>query len=484
MSLVAPDAYTGVSALLEPIDALVPAGLFDVEDETYQAIDQEMIKLGGLHQGSLDWPYVEEASRGYLATQCKQFRIVGHLLVAWMRTRHWAQWKDALCLLAGMVERYWETAHPKPGPTGYLAKRKQVMLMLERLCEALPSLERKSFSDEHLQVATAALACLQRCAAQAQLDQASLAELEWLLVRQGTQVKAAPEALLDSASLVATGESINQAFFTPPKALGLGNERESRRAALTMAELANQQDPYDPTGYWLRRFVLWAHIQTAPATKRERCTELAAVPKELVENYHEALNGPGVEPALLLRLEKSVVASPFWIRGSYLAATVASRLAMDEVAEAIRQASARFVRRVPALLELCFSDGTAFVDDPTRAWLSATPNSGGPASPVQEYGDLREELVAQLNNEGVEVVLLRLQALQAQYSAPRQRCYASVIAADLLSARGLTWLADDLYANVARIMSSMPAHTWEPDLYQRIAQSDGASRLVDQGTKE
>ncbi|MEJ3721827.1 type VI secretion system domain-containing protein, partial [Paenibacillus polymyxa] len=127
-------------------------------------------------------------------------------------------------------------------------------------------------------------------------------------------------------------------------------------------------------------------------------TELAAVPKELVENYHEALNGPGVEPALLLRLEKSVVASPFWIRGSYLAATVASRLAMDEVAEAIRQASARFVRRVPALLELCFSDGTAFVDDPTRAWLSATPNSGGPASPVQEYGDLREELVAQLNN--------------------------------------------------------------------------------------
>jgi len=33
------------------------------------------------------------------------------------------------------------------------------------------------------------------------------------------------------------------------------------------------------------------------------------------------------------------------------------------------------------------------------------------------------------------VVLLRLQEMQAAYRAPRQRCYATVIAADLLAAR-------------------------------------------------
>lgn len=480
MSLVAPEPSVTVGELLKPIDPQVPAGLFDIEDETYQAVDQEMVKLGGLHQSTIDWPYVEEASRLYLATQCKQFRVLGHLLTVWLRAGHWEQWSDAISVLAGMVEHYWETAHPKPGPTGYLAKRKQVRVMLERLGEALPALDKASFNAHHHRAATDAMTCLQRCAASAQLDEAALLELERSLARYGKPDQP-PEEQVEVDAAARSNDSISRAFFPKSKSGGPGNERENRRALLSMAELVNQQDLYDPTGYLLRRFGLWAHIQTAPATKHERRTELTAVPMEIVEVYQDALNSTSIEPALLLRVEKSVVASPFWIRGSYLAANIAARLAMEEVAEAIRQASGRFVRRVPALLELCFSDGSAFVDDQTRAWLSAAQESGTSTDSVQEYADLREELVAQLNTEGVEVVLLRLQALQAQYSAPRQRCYASVIAADLLSTRGLSWLADDLYANVARIMTATSAHIWEPELYQRIAQYDGVTRLVDPG---
>lgn len=482
MSLVTLGAVDVVAPLLAPIELQVPAGLFDVEDETYQGIDQEMVKLGGLQQASIDWPYIEEASRHYLATQCKQFRIVGHLLAVWLREARWPQWGNAVSLLAGMVDLYWETAHPKPGPTGYLAKRKQVKLMLERLCEALPALDRASFADEHLRVAVAALARLQGCVAKAQLDEAALAELHRTLTRCSERAASATEPL-EHAVPVTTASSLAQSLRAVPKAGALGGERETRRAVLTMAELVNQQDLYDPTGYLLRRFALWAHIQTAPSIKRERCTELAAVPKEVVEGYQEALGSAFVEPALLVRLEKSVVASPFWLRGSYLAASVATRLAMEGVAEAIRQSSVRFVQRVPALMELCFSDGSPFVDDQTRAWLRTGGSSAASQAAAPEYAGLREELVAQLNSDGVEVTLLRLQALQAEYSAPRQRCHASVIAADLLSAKGLSWLADDLYASAARLMAATPAHVWEPDLYSRLAQHGGASSHVDQGMK-
>ncbi|ARB26709.1 type VI secretion system protein TssA [Pseudomonas tolaasii] len=464
MSLVIDVPADIVKLLLTPIDPEQPAGHFDVEDETYQAIDQEMVKLGGLREGDIDWPYIDEASRQYLATQCKHWRILGHLQVVWLRTRQWARWADALGLIAGMVELYWDSAHPKPGPTGYLNKRKQVQRLLGDLGQVLPTLERSSFEPAYQAAAELALANLQRCAQSAKLDPEPLDALQRQLNKYSEPVVAT-----EPARATTSGTALESAFFTRPKPQAPSNEREQRHAVLSMAEQVNQQDPYDPTGYQLRRFGLWSHLRTAPLITRDRRTELTAVPRDIVDGYQDALNHNAIEPNLLLRIEKSVCASPYWLRGSYLAAQVASRLAMEEVAAAIRQTCERFVCRLPALLELCFSDGTPFVDAQTQAWITCADQAQTTGSPVQEYAGLRDELTTQLNTEGVEVVLLRLQELHATHDAPRQRSYATVIAADLLASRGLSWLADDLYANVARLMRETTAQGWEPELYQRVA---------------
>lgn len=87
MPVVAQVSEGKLTRLLAPIDPAVPAGLFDVEDETYQAIDQEMVKLGGLQEAMIDWVYIEEASCQYLSQQCKHLRIVAHLSAAWLRSR-------------------------------------------------------------------------------------------------------------------------------------------------------------------------------------------------------------------------------------------------------------------------------------------------------------------------------------------------------------------------------------------------------------
>ncbi|MFC3941239.1 type VI secretion system protein TssA [Pseudomonas gingeri NCPPB 3146 = LMG 5327] len=467
MSLVIEGPPEGIQSLLLPIDPEQPAGHFDSENETYQAIDQEMVKLGGLHEAGIDWAYIDTASCLYLTTQCKHFRILGHLHVVWLRTRQWTHWVDALDLLAGLIEGYWDSAHPKPGPTGYLAKRKQVRRLLENLEKALPALERSSFAPIHQWGAEQALASLRRSALAAKLDQEAIEALQRQLERY-SKGGPAPQAEPVPAS---PNNVLGQAFFVSPGPLPSGNEREQRRVLLNMAEQINQQDPYEPTGYQLRRFGLWSHLQAAPAITRERRTELMAVPRDIVETYQQALINNALEPALLLRIEKSVAASPYWLNGSYLAANVASRLAMDAVAAAIRQSCERFVCRLPALMELCFSDGTPFADTQTQAWIRGGDKDGASSGPVQEYAVLREELVSQIDTAGVEVVLSRVQALLASDDAPRHRAYATVIAADLLASRGLSWLADDLYANVARQMRDISAEAWEPQLYQKTIAS-------------
>ncbi|MBA1222969.1 type VI secretion system protein TssA [Pseudomonas fulva] len=479
MSLVAEVDPQEIARLLAPIDAQAPAGLFDVEDETYQAIDQEMVKLGGLQESCIDWAYIEEASRQYLGQQCKHLRIVAHLSAAWLRSGCWERWGLTLTLLAGMVERYWEVAHPKPGPKGFLGKRKLVGLVLNRLNVALPRLDRFTYSPAHAVVAQEALQRLQQQQSVALLDEAILRDLERLLrkhtelaSRGGEPATKAPTAAIKPAPLA-------EVIATPLPRVSLGNERESRRAVLTMAEMINQQDPYDPTGYQLRRFGLWAHIQAAPQTKQGNRTELMAVPLDIAGDYEEAIAGTAIDAALLHRIEKSVTACPFWIRGSFLAAIAATRLAMDEVALAIRATTARFVQRMPALQQLCFSDGRAFLDDQCLAWLKATDEQSQ-AEPAHEFVGLREELVSQLDTGGVEPVLLRLQAMQADLRAPRERCHTTIIAADLLAARGVSWLAQDLCTSVARTMRQTTASAWEPDVFQRLQQYASPHALADQ----
>lgn len=457
-----------LKALLTPLDEHQPAGAFDEEDELFQGIDHEMVKLGGLQERAIDWTFVDEAARRYLSNQCKHFRIAGHLMTVRLRTRSWRGWAEAAGVLAGMVERYWETGHPKPGATGYLNKRRQVAQYLERLGDALPSLDGKSFAEDFYKAGQQALDALQVSAPMAQLNVPELSKLEAKL-RQHAESNRAPELAEQATELPAKGEALTDAFFAPIQA-GSGNERENRRSLLSAAEIINQQDAYDPTGYLLRRFALWAHLTLAPSTRKDNRTELMAVPPDVSDSYGKALSTNSVDPALLQRVERSVASSPYWLRGSFLAAGIARQLDMPRVAEAIRQAAERFVTRLPALTKLEFADGRPFVDGDTQAWLSGAAQDAGEATAGSglEYPALRDELRAQLESGGVESMLRGLESLQQRKADLRHACHVMAIAADLLASRGLNWLAEGLYARAHSLMDRASTRTWEPELYELL----------------
>lgn len=405
-------------------------------------------------------------------------------MTACLREESWLAWVDALGLLAGMVQSYWESGFPRPGPSGHTARRKLVAMLLGRLTEAQGALDPQAFAKDLQTQAQQALASLVAACTTAQLDPAPLETLE-LRLNQSVDAARTPEPEsvrpLGSSRQSATG--ISEEFFSGGGALRLGEERENRRSLLTVSDFVNVQDAYDPTGYLLRRFALWGHLRAAPPARREQCTELAGVPVDIVDGYQEALGRNAVTPVLLQRVEKSVAGSPYWIRGSYLAAGIADRLEMKEVADAIRHAAARFVRRMPMVAKLCFSDGRPFVDEETLQWLSGVAQEQSPVDAVQEYTSLRDELVMQLDREGIEVVLKRLQDMQTAFRTPRQRCHVTVIAADVLASRGLSFLAADLYANVARTMRGTLAEQWEPDLFGHLAKQLPPSVVLEHGRK-
>lgn len=457
-----------LKALLVPLNEHQPAGMFDDEDDLFQRIDHEMIKLGSLQEQSIDWSFIDEGARRYLSNQCKHLRIAGHLMTVRLRTRSWRGWAEAAGVLAGMVEHYWEIGYPKPGAAGYPIKRRLVTQQLERLSDALPLLDNNGYAEEFYKAGQHAFDTLQACAASAKLDVPQLSKLEGQL-RRHAESNRAPELVDQSVEAASKHEALSDAFFNPIQ-VNSGNERENRRSLLSAAEIINQQDAYDPTGYLLRRFALWAHLTQAPSVRRENRTELMAVPADIADSYGEALSTNAIDPALLLRVERSVALSPYWLRGSFLSAGIARKLEMPQVAESIRQAAERFVTRLPALIKLEFADGRPFVDEETQAWLSGAVQGVGTseAGSGLEYPALRDELRSLLESGGVEPMLQHLESIQRQRTDLRQGCHVMTIAAELFAARGLSWLAEGLYAQAHSAMSNASARDWEPDLFDLL----------------
>ncbi|MDF5814344.1 type VI secretion system domain-containing protein [Pseudomonas aeruginosa] len=260
---------------------------------------------------------------------------------------------------------------------------------------------------------------------------------------------------------------ISEEFFA--SAAGAQNsEREGRRSLLAVAELINRQDAYDPTGYQLRRFALWAHLTSAPPARDGR-TELMAVPVDIVEGYQEALASNALNPVLLQRVEKSVTSSPYWIRGSYLASMIAERLEMPQVAMAIRHRTEHFLLRLPTLMDLQFSDGRPFVDIEVQSWVSGAGARDEVATQTgSDFATLRRELTTCLG-AGVEAFLVQIEQMQLASTSPRERCHTLTIAADLLHARGLKWLATSLYATAEQMRTSVSLEQWEPELFNHLA---------------
>lgn len=471
-----------IESLLAPVPDGPAEGLFDAEDELYLSIDLEMVKLGGLHAATLDWSLVEANSVRYLQQRCKHFRVVGHLMNAWFRQQQWQGWVHSIHLLAGMVRIHWLSAYPRPGQDGLLARQKQYAALGQRALQALKQLQAGSHSSEATAQAERAVDAL-ALAEQQQGIAPSLAEvLRPALARAVELAERAPfqpPRPARTASPQPDRDALGTDFFSGAHEPPLGSEREIRAASLKLADLINQQDGFDPTGYLLRRRALWSGIHGTPPARGDGRTEMMNVPVDISIEYQEAVAGGACSPALLMKIERSVASSPYWLRGSYIAAVLAQRLEMPMVAVVIRSAVARFVQRLPTLRDLLFSDGSRFIDDETLNWAS----TGDGASSAEGLGNavaltsLRAELMdQQKEGKSVEAILLGLQSRQPGQQTLRERSYASAAAADLLHARGLTWLAQDLYAGIEQVMSSHGASEWESDLFRHVATRGGRSQ--------
>lgn len=442
----------------------------------YAWLDEEMMKVGSLRHGEVDWAEAETCALRLLSEEGKDLKVLGHLLHCLQQDGDAVRFALSLQLLDGVLSTWWLNAWPFSGPRGAHARQRLFVQFAQRSAKLGATLDFGGGGDSERDACQAACTQLIATAQQQELPVDALGPLQRTLA----EADIAPAIAQETAPTPATRATNNGAETSkddrnakvPDVHLESGNERANRQALLKMAEFLNAQSPSEPLGYRLRRHAIWHAIHTLPGTRDGQRTELAPVSADRTAEYRERL-ARDADPALWHRIEASLAVSPYWLEGHRLSAEAASALKHHACAEAIREEAAGFVERLPGLTTLTFNDGTPFVDATTREWLVGTtsrtdPIASGQGDPWQAGLETARERLAE---EGLQAALTILDAGLAEARSPRDRAYWRLANAELLSEAGLTALAQQHYQALQQALADIDLAHWEPALLARLEAS-------------
>ena len=425
----------------------------------WEAIDSEIAKLGSLSHEQVDIPNLQKGCLSLLETECKDMRIVVHLL----RTlQHGAQPSNialACTLIVDFVSHYWSVAWPQDTKL-----RQRLLLQVIKRFGSSISYFCQQADENSRELVRSGLLQLQ--AFLSPLDPLLANEVSVLIPQFGREREAtslAPSSTPVTTKTVVSQDNADIPTVMPKVEVQHESDRVWRQTLLKVAELLCESHPDDPIGYSLRRHAIWYTLQTAPLSKDGRLTQLAAVSRERVADYRSALQSAALP--LWQQIETSITLAPYWFDGHFLSAQIARHLGFNNVADAIREAVLRLLDKIPALRQMTFSDGSPFVSDDTQQWLAERQQSS-------RFSSGSYELVwDKYREQGLNAALQQLEQQQMDVQEPREQFYNQLTIAQLLMQAGLTTLANQHFDNLWRNSQGVTLADWEPSLLTILAQN-------------
>lgn len=440
------------------------------DNPEWEYIDGEIVKLGSLAHAQLDIPELQRRGLVLLASGCKDFRLLAHLL----RTlQHAGDPLLALRLLALYVEHYWTVAAPQmphkkrfaaqilkrfeAGITGFAAnattaQRDELLGELAKLAQSwqiqdapelgqatddLFALYQRTFRDSSPATTASVSGGTPQAAA--------------------TPVRDVPQST--AAGVAPTGASI------PQITIDSHDDKAWRDTLLKVSSILCERQPDSPQGYRLRRHALWQAITSSPQAESDGRTPLAAVSADMADDYLARLNNADL--ALWQQVEKSLLLAPYWLDGHYLSAQIALRLGYKQAAEAIRDELSCLLHRLPTLAGLLFNDRTPFISEQTKQWLTPSSSASQGASPLQSTEEMQIVRTC-FNEQGLEAALRCLDMLPE--GTPRDQFYRQYFGAQLMQEAGMLKLAQQQYRMLFRTGVQMALTDWEPSLLEQLEQ--------------
>lgn len=112
-----------LTPFLAPLPGEDPCGIDERHAHNYLETDNEVKKLSGVRQETVDWERVLELSSELLKTSTKDLKLAGCLTLAWFYLEGYSGLDRGLYVLVELLDKYWEQVHPRPRSPTNLRRR-------------------------------------------------------------------------------------------------------------------------------------------------------------------------------------------------------------------------------------------------------------------------------------------------------------------------------------------------------------------------
>ncbi|MDL2408869.1 type VI secretion system protein TssA [Rhizobium calliandrae] len=481
-----------------------PAGR-DLRDEAeFDALDNEFRKMETGGPLAVDWKRYNSTTIDILKSRSKDIVLASRLIFGLQREESYKGLAVGVAILQGMVEAYWDGLFPPPdreraraGALDWMAER------LAPLVEATPpSGDAKLFAlvahdrlvmvdeflSERMRKYPVAIGPLIR----ALRPHAREGRAELKAKAQAAQAEAAAQANPEPEEVTAASvaEVPQPVDPTPPPqpqpaaspsatieiaeaTVDMGAEKTLRAlfaGAMRAASALRPSAPSDPRIYLATRFAAWGDILKAPPDKAGR-TQLPPPQRPRLAEL-AVLKAEGNDQGLLLSAESVFASSPFCLDAQLLVANAMQALGNEYDAARVTVIGElyAFLKRIPELAQLSFSDGSPFADGQTLNWITSEVLADGSGQAAGSECGKAKAAAGELAQQGQVLAALKLLSdYSERCSGGRERFCAKLEIGEFCLRYELLQPLFALIPILERMAEDQALATWEPPLASALA---------------
>lgn len=449
-------------ALLLPISSEAPGGVEARDTPQYEAVFAEIERLTSPSADRQpDWPKIEAQSTELLKSVSKDFMVASWLSAAWIEKSGVEGLSAGLGLFAGLLKTYWDTGFP---PVKRLrGRRNAVIWWMDRVAAWLGNTTPAALPLEAHTLLVERIQAIDSTFAEVDPEAPSLNELINLIKRlEVIEPVAAPDAVtnvsapvqaqqtasgsaeLGSSAMASATKTSAVATTTTATGPQLGNlskvaNLDDLVTALTSAfsflgdasQKLAELDPNNPLAIGLSRFGARGALFSLPQVQGQ--ATLIAPPAMAEVQSFEAVCAAGNPQGVASFCEGRLATYPFWLDLDRQSALAYGAMGPETATmrSAVIDEALAFVKRLPGIERLTFSDGTPFADEATQAWLATCQAERMGGGATDKFSEAKKQANESLGSGDSDAAVTALQDFLANTRSGRDQFRARVALAEL-----------------------------------------------------
>ena len=456
------------NAVMAPITEENPVGELLTSHELYVFIEEQMMKVGSLSHGTVQWQKVEDSLIKLLSEKSKDLKLLTHLLQCLHQRDTKQSFLLAIVLFTDFITLYWDSSHPMPGARGAVLRKRYFSQINQRISLALHKLDFNSYNNDDRQNLASAIHSWKESVISKELLSDTVEEIVTAI--KSRLDKSEKREKVEAETKVSANTDITKEELLPVKEvvkLDSSSTKAIKQSLFKMAEYLSEQDLGVELAMRVRRYAVWSTITSLPEHNKDGETLLRMMTLERIKEYEDQFKNP--DWSLWSKVEKSLEIAPYWFDGHFLSYQIVEKLGNNKLAEAILYEAQSFIQRLPKLDTLTFKCGTPFISKECKEWLSNDGIQNSINGNVSDnWESKKKEAIILAKKSGVGAALTMVNDEINRTKEPREHYYWYLISAEIMQKNNLKSIALQQYQQLNKQIKSMSVSEWEPSLVSRL----------------